>query len=100
MASDVLYLAASLQSSFHHLHLGQIRQPYEYPGLVTSRREDQVAMKTRHSEMQRVGRTAAERGFSLIELLIVVAIILIISAIAIPNLMKAKMAANESAAVS
>jgi prepilin-type N-terminal cleavage/methylation domain-containing protein len=40
------------------------------------------------------------QGFSLIELLIVVAIILIISAIAIPNLMKAKMAANESAAAS
>src|SRR5947209_2930307 len=37
-----------------------------------------------------------EKGFSLIELLIVVAIILIISAIAIPNLMKAKAAANEA----
>jgi len=39
------------------------------------------------------------RGFSLIELLIVVAIILIIAAIAIPNLLRAKMAANESSAV-
>jgi type IV pilus assembly protein PilA len=39
------------------------------------------------------------RGFSLIELLIVVAIILIIAAIAIPNLMRARMAANESSAV-
>jgi type IV pilus assembly protein PilA len=38
------------------------------------------------------------RGFSLIELLIVVAIILIIAAIAIPNLVRAKIAANESAA--
>jgi type IV pilus assembly protein PilA len=38
------------------------------------------------------------RGFSLIELLIVVAIILIIAAIAIPNLLHAKIAANEAAA--
>src|SRR5580658_2541590 len=37
-------------------------------------------------------------GFSLIELLIVVAIILIIAAIAIPNLMRARMAANDSSA--
>ena len=39
------------------------------------------------------------RGFSLIEFLIVVAIILIIAAMAIPNLMPSKMTANESAAV-
>jgi prepilin-type N-terminal cleavage/methylation domain-containing protein len=40
-----------------------------------------------------------ELGFSLIELLIVVAIILIIAAIAIPNLLRSKMAANEASAV-
>lgn len=40
------------------------------------------------------------KGFSLIELLIVVFIILIISAIAIPSLFRSKIAANESSAVS
>jgi type IV pilus assembly protein PilA len=41
----------------------------------------------------------SESGFSLIELLIVVAIILIIAAIAIPNMLRSKMAANEASAV-
>jgi len=40
------------------------------------------------------------QGFSLIELLIVVAIILIIAAISIPGLLRARIAANESSAVS
>jgi prepilin-type N-terminal cleavage/methylation domain-containing protein len=39
------------------------------------------------------------KGFSLIELLIVVAIILIISAIAIPNLLRSRIAANQASAV-
>ena len=40
----------------------------------------------------------SNKGFSLLELLIVVAIILIIAAIAIPNLLRARIAANESSA--
>src|ERR1700676_5230634 len=47
-------------------------------------------MKTRNNK---------QKGFSLIELLIVVTIILIIAAIAIPNLMRNKIQANETAAV-
>jgi type IV pilus assembly protein PilA len=43
--------------------------------------------------------TNQERGFSLMELLIVVAVILAITAIAVPNLFRSKMAANEASAV-
>jgi len=49
--------------------------------------------------MMRLRNRSRSRGFSLIELLIVVAIILIIAAISVPNLLRSRMSANEASAV-
>src|SRR5579872_6086423 len=64
-----------------------------YP--TTAKRHTEIIRKdTQERRMKR-----KQKGFSLIELLIVVAIILIIAAIAIPNLLRSRMAANEASAV-
>jgi type IV pilus assembly protein PilA len=52
-----------------------------------------------HNMTQLQYRKRKQQGFSLVELLIVVSVILIIAAIAIPNFIKSKMRANEAAAV-
>lgn len=52
----------------------------------------------REEGLRRLPRPASS-GFTLIELLVVVAVILIIAAIAIPSLLRSKMAANEASAV-
>jgi type IV pilus assembly protein PilA len=63
-------------------------------GIEVNRTEPLLSTRLRKNEMEN-----KQQGFSLIELLIVVAIILIIAAIAIPNLLRARMAANEASAV-
>lgn len=62
-----------------------------------ARRAAEILVKTTQSIRDKRRR---QSGFSLIEVLIVVGIILIIAAIAIPNLLRARLSANEASAAS
>lgn len=57
-------------------------------------------MRTHGNQERAENKGRRDAGFSLIELLIVIAIILVIAAIAIPNFLRSRMTANETAAVS
>jgi type IV pilus assembly protein PilA len=68
-------------------------------GLFVAEEDPKRAKVMTSLKLRRVERGQRQSGFSLIELLIVVAIILVIAAIAIPNFMRSRIAANESASV-
>jgi len=57
-------------------------------------------MRAQTRQAERPSQKSNAHGFSLIELLIVVAVILVIAAIAIPNFIRSKERANEASAVS
>jgi prepilin-type N-terminal cleavage/methylation domain-containing protein len=91
---------------FHALHLVGEEAESFLPSHFTDEatldsREQGEAMRatTPNLDSIRPAGSRSERGFSLVELLIVVAVILIIAAIAIPNFISSKLRANEAAAV-
>jgi len=84
-------------------HQQSLRRSMAPPTLLSpthyrTKRRSRVSVCSDFKSQKRAIR-ASVAGFSLIELLIVVAIILIIAAIAIPNLLRSRMAANEASAV-
>lgn len=82
----------------NHAVVSHIRRTLPSLGLQPFARNNEHSAKMTKA-VTRIIKLQKYKGFSLIELLIVVAIILIIAAIAIPNLLRARIAANESSAV-
>jgi len=87
--SPVQASAASDSTGLHPLFTGEPAVP----------RESRKMAAQLQQEIQMYEGINRERGFTLIELLVVVAVVLVLAVIAVPNLLRSRIAANEASAV-
>jgi prepilin-type N-terminal cleavage/methylation domain-containing protein len=89
-------------SRFERRHNSSIRAltPVDSPAAKSARQASEVTEQAGMQQMDSTMQKASRAGFTLIELMIVVAIIAIIASLAIPKLLSARLAANEAAAIS